>query len=64
VDPLEIPAGTGEQRVGQVCRRLELLLRARTPPPLAVLAAEVDARGAAAVGALADASPWPVAGAR
>ncbi len=64
VDPLKIPAATGEQRVEQVCRRLEHLLRARTPPPLAVLAAEVDALGAAAVGALAEASPWPAAGAR
>ena len=64
VDPVEVAAGTGEQPIEQACRRLELLLLAPTPPPLAVLAAEIDALGAAAVGALAEASAWSGAVAR
>ena len=63
VDPVEIAAGTGEQRIEQATRRLWMLLRAPSPPPLAVLAAEIDALGAAAVGALVEASAWTVPGA-
>ena len=62
VGPVETPAGTGQERVEQACRRLWLLLRSPAPPPLAVLAAEIDALGAAALGALVDASPWTVPG--
>jgi hypothetical protein len=61
-EPVDSPETTGAARVEQVCRRLWLLLRSPSPPSLAVLAAEIDALGAAAVGALAEASPWTVPG--
>ena len=54
----------GAGRVEHVTRRLERLLRSPGPPALAVLTAEVDALGAAAISALAEATPWTVAGAR
>jgi hypothetical protein len=44
----------------QAARRVERLLRSPTPLPLAVLATEVDALGAAAIGALAETSAWTV----
>jgi hypothetical protein len=58
VDPAAdtVPAGTGG--VEQVALRLERLLRSPAPLPLAVLAVEIDALGAAAIGALADSAPW------
>ena len=57
------PVGTAENdggadRVERVARRLGRLLRAPTPPSLAVLAAEIDELGAAAIGALAESAPW------
>ena len=52
--------GSGADRVEQVSRRLGRLLRAPTPPPLAVLAAEIDELGAAAISALAETSGWTV----
>jgi hypothetical protein len=51
-----VPAGAGG--VEQVALRLERLLRSPAPLPLAVLAVEIDALGAAAIGALADSAPW------
>jgi hypothetical protein len=60
VEAVEVSAPGGADRVEQVSRRLERLLRAPAPPPLAVLAAEVDALGSAAIGALAEASAWTV----
>jgi hypothetical protein len=48
-----LPDVAGAARVTAVAERLAALLRAAEPLPLAVLAAEVDALGAAAVGALA-----------
>ena len=60
VEAVEVSAAGGADRVEQVCRRLELLLRAPVPPPLVVLAAEIDALGAAAISALAEASAWTV----
>ena len=58
VDPAPdtVPAGAGG--VEQVALRLERLLRSPAPLPLAVLAVEIDALGAAAIGALADSAPW------
>ena len=56
--PVEVPAGTGEERVRRATDRLWRLLRSPGPLPLAVLAPAVDALGAAAVAALAEASPW------
>lgn len=56
----ETPERPGAQRVEQVARRLGRLLRAPTPLPLAVLAVEVDALGAAAISALAEG--WTVPG--
>ena len=47
-------AGTGAQRVAAAADRLTGLLRAAGPLPLRRLAAEVDALGAAAIGALAE----------
>jgi hypothetical protein len=64
VGPVAVPAGTGEERVERSCRRLWVLLRSPAPPPLAVLAAEVEALGAAAITALAEASPWTILGHR
>jgi hypothetical protein len=61
---VELPTGTGEERVERAAHRLWRLLRSSGPLPLAALGAEIDALGAAAVGALAEASPWTVAGAR
>jgi hypothetical protein len=54
--PDTVPAGAGG--VEQVALRLERLLRSPAPLPLAVLAVEIDALGAAAIGALADSAPW------
>jgi hypothetical protein len=47
-------AGTGAQRVAAAAERLTGLLHAAGPLPLRRLAAEVDALGAAAIGALAE----------
>jgi hypothetical protein len=47
-------AGTGAQRVAAAAERLAGLLRSADPLPLHRLAAEVDALGAAAIGALAE----------
>jgi hypothetical protein len=47
-------AGTGAQRVAAAADRLTGLLHGAGPLPLHLLAAEVDALGAAAVGALAE----------
>jgi hypothetical protein len=49
-------AGTGAQRVAAAAERLAALLRSSRGLPLHRLAAEVDALGAAAVGALAERS--------
>ena len=62
VGPARSPAGTGEERVERAAQRLWRLLRSPGPLPLALLAAEVDALGAAAISALAEATPWPAAG--
>jgi hypothetical protein len=63
IDPAALPAGTGSQRIGQVADRLWRLLRTPGPLPLAALAVEVDALGAAAISALAESSPWTLRGA-
>jgi hypothetical protein len=47
-------AGTGAQRVAAAAERLAGLLQSADPLPLHRLAAEVDALGAAAIGALAE----------
>lgn len=60
VAAVETSGAGGPGRVERVSRRLERLLRAPTSPPLAVLAAEVDALGAAAISALAETSGWTV----
>ena len=57
-----MPAGSGRERVERVADRLWRLLRSPGPLPLAVLATEVDALGAAAISALAETSPWTVPG--
>jgi hypothetical protein len=62
VGPAEVPAGSGRERVERVADRLWRLLRSPGPLPLAVLATEVDALGAAAISALAETSPWTVPG--
>src|SRR4051794_1748772 len=55
--PREPPAGDdGADRIAAVAERLAALLRSAEPPPLRVLAAEVDALGAAAITALAERS--------
>jgi len=56
VDPT--PEVSGEARVEAAAHRLGRLLRSREPLPLRVVAAAVDALGAAAVGALAEQSSW------
>ncbi len=56
----DIPTVGGQERVEEATRRLELLLRSPAPLPLALLAAEVDALGAAAVSALAETAPWGI----
>ena len=60
VGPVEVQAGSGRERVERVADRLWRLLRSSGPLPLAVLATEVDALGAAAISVLAEASPWTV----
>jgi hypothetical protein len=50
------PAGAGG--VEQAARRLESLLRSPAPLPLAVLAVEIDALGAAAISTLAESALW------
>jgi hypothetical protein len=59
-DPPVLPedAGTGVERVHAVTARLAALLRSSEPLPVARVAAEVDALGAAAVSALVEQSPW------
>jgi hypothetical protein len=47
-------AGAGAQRVAAAADRLTALLHAADPLPLRRLAAEIDALGAAAIGALAE----------
>jgi hypothetical protein len=47
-------AGSGAQRIAAAAERLTRLLRSAGPLPLRRVAAEVDALGAAAVGALAE----------
>jgi hypothetical protein len=64
VGPAATTTGTGEERVERAAGRLWRLLRTTDPLPLAVLAAEIDALGAAATGALAERSAWTVADAR
>jgi hypothetical protein len=54
------PESSGAARVATAARRLERLLRSAAPVPLQVVAAEVDALGAAAVSALAERSSWVV----
>jgi hypothetical protein len=62
IAPVEVPCGTGREQVERVADRLWRLLRFPGPLPLAVLAAEVDRLGAAAISALAERSPWTVPG--
>lgn len=54
------PSGTA--RVTATAERLTRLLRSPEPLPLAALAAEIDALGAAAISALADQTSWVVPG--
>ncbi len=63
IGQVEVAGGTGQERVERVVDRLWRLLRSRGPMPLAVLAAEIDALGAAAISALAERTPWAVPGA-
>jgi hypothetical protein len=60
VGTAENPEDGGADRVERVSRRVGRLLRAPTPPSLAVLAAEIDELGAAAISALAETSGWTV----
>src|SRR5687767_2548413 len=66
-EPWGIPANddggaTGRARVSRVADRLATQLGSDRPLPLAVLAGEVDALGAAAVSALAEDSIWTLPG--
>ena len=56
--PADDPALPGTVRVAATTARLAALLRAPEPVPLRYLAGEVDAVGAAAISALAEASSW------
>ena len=58
--PTEDRAMPGRARVAETTVRLAGLLRARGPVPLRRLAGEVDALGAAAISAFAQASSWAV----
>ena len=60
VGDADIPVRSGPDRIEEATRRLERLLRSPAPLPLAVLAAEIDALGAAAVSALAESAPWGI----
>ncbi len=53
----------GEARVARAAARLAELLRADGPVPLQTVAAEIDALGAAALGAYAERVPWTMPGA-
>lgn len=53
---------SGTARVTATAGRLTRLLRSPGPLPLAALAAEIDALGAAAISALADQTSWVVPG--
>ena len=55
-------AGTGPERVRAVSLRLVALLRSPGPLPLARVAGEIDALGAAAISALAEQASWAVPG--
>jgi hypothetical protein len=56
--PLEDDGATGTARVERAAARLLDLLRSGRPVPLPTLAGEIDALGAAALGALAASSSW------
>jgi hypothetical protein len=56
--PLEDDGATGTARVQRAAARLLDLLRSGRPVPLPTLAGEIDALGAAALGALAASSSW------
>jgi len=58
--PADDPELPGTTRVALTTARVAALLRAREPVPLRRLAGEVDALGAAAINALAQASTWTV----
>jgi hypothetical protein len=60
--PPDDPDLPGTARVGLATGRLAALLRAPHPVPLRRLAGDVDALGAAAISALAQASSWAVPG--
>jgi hypothetical protein len=65
-DTVPVPelAGSGAQRVATAAERLTGLLHSTDPLPLRRVAAEVDALGAAAVGALAEGLTPPPSGSR
>jgi hypothetical protein len=54
------PDAPAAARVDEATARLTRLLQSTDPLPLRVLAAEVDALGAAAIGVLAERSSWTV----
>jgi hypothetical protein len=54
------PTAAGAAGVGIAAGRLTRALRSSGPLPLAALAAEIDALGAAAISALAERSSWTV----